>query len=92
MGHLSDTTAPLYKDHLSIEATVDCSMGHLSDTTAPLYKDHLSIVTTVDCSMSASVILLHLCIRTTCLQRPPSLGPLSGRYAYFIVVCWTPLL
>ena len=38
----------------------------------------LLIPSSYDCAIS--VIQMHLCIRTTCLQRPLSLGPLSGRY------------
>jgi hypothetical protein len=41
-------------------------------------KTHLSTVTIVGCSMDHR--RAHLCITTTCLRRPPSLGPLSGRY------------
>ena len=68
---LSDTNAPLYKDHLSIVTTVGCSMGHLSVTNTPLYKDHLSIVTTVGCSMghlsdtNTPLYKDHLSIETT---------------------------
>ena len=52
MDHLSDANVPLYKDHLSIETTVDWSMGHSSDANAPLYKDHLSIETTITWSLA----------------------------------------
>ena len=40
--------------------------GHPSYTNAPLYKDYLSTEAT-------PVIPMHLCTRTTCLQRPPQL-------------------
>ena len=52
-----------------------CLKGHFYRKKTPVYRDHSRLV----CG-ATSVILTHLCIRTTCLLRAPSLGPLSGCY------------
>ena len=55
MGHLSDTGAPLYKDHLSTEATIGWTTGHLSDSAIPLYEDYLSTEATITLSLEWSL-------------------------------------
>ena len=62
-----------------------CLKGHFYRKKTPVYRDHSRLV----CG-ATSVILTHLCIRTTCLLRAPSLGPLSGCYrqvALYVCAC-----
>jgi hypothetical protein len=41
------TSTYVYKDHLSLETTVGCSMSNFSDTNTLLYMDHQFTETTV---------------------------------------------
>ena len=61
MGHLSDTNAPLYKDHLSTETTV--GMGHLSDIDAPTFRDHLSVET-----INTQPMVRHVSLQTSSIS------------------------